>query len=222
MERFAGIGRPAQNWIPTFRRTGMDSPVTCRLVEHGGAVRDRAIDRHHVAFADHETIARLDRLQRNLLQPAVALSKGSTRHAGQQRRHLTAGATLGEALEILPARIHHRDDGRGQVFRKHKSREHGERGDDVQTHIAATQSGDDLGHEDDKSRRRGRSPYRSGPMFPSEEMRCEFPEPARSRAIQRGQAAETSAHRSGTGASGPGRAIPDRQPYPTAPGWISR
>ena len=32
------------------------------VLEHGGAVRDRAIDRHHVAFADNETIARLDRL----------------------------------------------------------------------------------------------------------------------------------------------------------------
>src|SRR4051812_30979442 len=45
-----------------------------------GSPTFRSIDRHHVAFADNETIARLDRLQRNLLQPAVPLSKGSTRH----------------------------------------------------------------------------------------------------------------------------------------------
>ena len=173
MEGFAGIGRSAQDRIPHLPPHRHGFAGQRRLVEHGGAVHDRAIDRHDVAFADNETIARLDRLQRNLLQPAVPLSKGSTRHAGQQGRHLTAGATLGKALEILPARIHHRDDGRGQVFRKQKGREHGERGDDVQTHIAATQADDDLDHEDDKNRSRGRSPYRARPMLPSKEMRCE-------------------------------------------------
>ena len=173
MEGFAGIGRSAQDRIPHLPPHRHGFAGQRRLVEHGGAVHDRAIDRHDVAFADNETIARLDRLQRNLLQPAVPLSEGSTRHAGQQGRHLTAGATLGKALEILTARIHHRDDGRGQVFRKQKGCEHGERGDDVQTDIAATQADDDLDHEDDKNRSRGRSPYRARPMLPSKEMRCE-------------------------------------------------
>ena len=140
MEGLAGIGRSAHDGIADLLLDRHGFAGQRRLVEHGDAFHDRSVDRHHVAFADHQPIARLDRLQVDLFEPAVPVSDGAARHAGEQRGHLAAGATLGKALEILPAGIHQRDHGGGEVFGKDQSRQHRERGDDIQAHVAAAQA----------------------------------------------------------------------------------
>jgi len=173
MEGFTGISRPAQDRIPDLLLDRHGFARQRRLVEHGDAIHDRSIDRHHVAFADNEAIARLDRLEGNLLEPAVPLSEGATRYPGQQRRHLTVCATLGKALEILPARIHHCHHDRGEVFCKDKGCQHGKRRNDIQAHIAATQADEDLDQEDNENRDRGRNPNRASQMLPSGKVRCE-------------------------------------------------
>ncbi len=71
----------------------------------------------------------------------------------------TACTALGKAFEVLPARVHQGNHDAGEVFGKNESREHRERGNDIQADIAATQTDNDLRQESDQDRNRSRSPY---------------------------------------------------------------
>ena len=137
MEGFAGVRRSAHDVVADLLLYRHGFAGQGRLVEHRNAFHDRSVDRHHIALANDQAIARLDRLQRDFFEPAVPKSHRAPRHTGEERRHLPAGATLGEALEILPSGIHHRDHGGGEVFGEEKRRKHRECGDDVQAHVAA-------------------------------------------------------------------------------------
>ena len=166
---------------PTACWTGMDSPVRADWSRTAESFRDRPVDRDHIALADDEAIARLDRLQCHLFQPAVPVAQGTARLAGEQRRHLAACAALGKALEILPAGIHHRDHDGGEVFGKHQGRQHRKCGDDVQAHIAAAQADDDLDQEDNQNRNGSHGPYQTVPMLPAGQLYCEAEEETRRR-----------------------------------------
>ena len=174
----------------------MGSPVSADWSRTATPSATAAIDRDHVAFADHQPVARLDRLQVDLFELAVSVPDGAARDAGEQRGHLAAGATLGKAFEILPAGIHQGDHGGGEVFGKNQGRQHRKRGDDIQADIAAAQADDDLGQEDDEDRDRGHGPYRGGPMLPSRKLGCESDDKARRRPYNE-QVGETSEFRQG-------------------------
>ena len=106
---------------------------------------------------------------------------GGARHAGEQRGHLATGAPLGKALQILPARIHQRDDDGGEVFGEDERGEHRERGDDIQPDIAAAQADDDLDQQDEQDRDRGENPDAARPVTPSGKLRDDTGKEARRR-----------------------------------------
>jgi hypothetical protein len=144
-----------------------------RLIENGQAFYDRPVDRDHIAFPNHETIAGLDHVQVDLFEPAVALADRRVRNSGEERRHLPACATLGKVLEVLPAGIHQSDHDGGEVFGKDQRRQHRQRGHDIQPDIAAAQADDDLRHKGEQDRNRSGGPYRGSPMPPSGKLRRE-------------------------------------------------
>jgi hypothetical protein len=141
------------------------------LIENGQPFDNCPVDRDHVPFADDEAIARFDRVQTDLFKPAVFVAHRATRYAGEKSRHFTACTTLGEALEVLSARVHQRDHDGGEVFGKDERSEHRERGHDVQPHVAAAQTENDLHHESDQDRDSSRGPNRTCPRRLSEKMR---------------------------------------------------
>jgi hypothetical protein len=180
MESLADVGRSAHDGLADLVSDRHGLAGQRRLIENGDPFHDRSVDRNHVALSHHYTIPRLDRVEVDLLEPAVTISDGAARHAGEQRGHLAAGAAFGETLEILPAGIHHRDHRGGEVFAEDQGREHRQRRNEVQAHIAVTQADDDLDQEGDENRSRGRGPYRPSPMLPSGEVQSEAEkEPAR-------------------------------------------
>ena len=124
-------------------------------------------------FSAAESIARLDRFQVDLLEPAVSVSDRGVRYAGEESRHFAACATLGEIFEVLSAGIHQSDNGRSQVFGKDQRRQHRQRGHDVQPHIAAAQADDDLAGENGEDGDGSRGPDRTGPMPASGKQRRE-------------------------------------------------
>src|SRR6516162_4523715 len=163
----------ARNTIADLLLDGDGFAGQGRLIENGQAFYDRPIDRDHVAFSNHEAIARLDHVQVDLLEPAVAVADRRVRYPGKQRRRLPACATLGKCLEVLPAGIHQSDHDGGEVFGKDQRRQHRQGGHDIQPDIAAAQADDDLRHEREQDRNRSGGPYRGSPMRPSGQLRRE-------------------------------------------------
>ena len=115
----------------------MASPVRAEFIENRDAFDHRAVDRDHVAVADEQPVARRDRLERHLLQPAVAVPHRRARHALEQGRHLPPGPPLGEELEVLAPRIHQRDHGGSQFLAEDEGSAHRQRRDDVETEVPA-------------------------------------------------------------------------------------
>ena len=149
------------------------------LVEDRHAVHDGAVDRDHVALPDEQPVARFDRVELDLFQPAVAVAHGRARHAGKQRGHVAAGAPLGKTLQILPARIHQRDDDGREMFAEDQRRQHRKRRDDIEADIAPPQADDDLVKENQQDRYRGGGPdpgETSGPS-PKARPQCRRPSP---------------------------------------------
>ena len=167
LECLAGIHRSAHDGIARLLLHRHRFAGQRRLVEHREPFGDRAVDRHHVALAHHQPVAGLDRRERNLFQRAIAVAHGAAGHAGEQRGHLAAGATLGEALQVLPAGIHQGDHGGGEIFAECERRDHRQRGDDIRADIATAQADDDLDQEDGEHRERGDRPDRSRATRPA-------------------------------------------------------
>jgi hypothetical protein len=181
MEGFPGIARAAHDEVADLllhrhRFTGQR-----RLVENGQAFRDLAVNGDHVALADHQPVARLDHVEVDLFQLTVAVPDGAARNARQQRRHLVPGAALGEALEVLAAGIHERDDRRRKVFGKQQRREHRQRCNDVEADIAAPQADDDFDREQRQHRDSRNGPDRAGPLWPTKSVRQNAEDEAGSR-----------------------------------------
>ncbi len=128
-----------------------------RLVEDGHPLH-HTIHRHHVPLADEQTIVRLNGVERDLLEPAVSMAEGRSRHAREQSRHLAAGATLGEALQVLSARIHQGHDHCSQVLPEDQGAGHGESRDDVETHFSPPETRDDFAKQGAQHRNRRGSP----------------------------------------------------------------
>ncbi len=68
-------------------------------------------------------------------------------HTGQQVVHFTAGTPFREGFEEGAARIHHRNDRRCERLAEDERRGHGERGDDIEAHLAAPNAPDDFDHK---------------------------------------------------------------------------
>ena len=170
MESLADVGRPAHDAIADLLLDGDGFAGQGRLIENGQAFYDRPVDRDHIAFSNHEAIARLDHVQVDLFESAVAVADRRVRYPGKQRRHFPACATLGKVFEVLPAGVHQSDHDGGEVFGKDQRRQHRQRGHDIQADIAASQADDDLRHEREQDRNRSDSPYRASPMRPSEKL----------------------------------------------------
>ena len=133
------------------------------MIKHRNAADDRSVDRHNVASPYQQTIARFDKIQINLFKCIVALSDSCSWRSGQESRHFAASAALREALEVLPAGIHQRDHGRGQIFPEHQGGGHRQRCDDVEAYIATAQAGDDLDDQHQEHRPGASSPDPSRP-----------------------------------------------------------
>jgi hypothetical protein len=173
MEGLADIGRSAHDAIADRLLDRHGFAGQSRLIEDGQALYDRPIDWNDVTFSHHEAIARFDRVQAHVFEPAVSVSHSAARYAGEKRRHFTACTTLGKALEVLPARVHQGNHDGSEVFGKDQRREHRQRGHDIQAHVAAAQADDDLRRESDQDRDRSRGPYRASPIHPSGKLRHE-------------------------------------------------
>jgi hypothetical protein len=70
MEGLTDVGRAAHDAIADLLLDRHGFAGQGRLVENGQAFYDRSVDRHHIAFSNHEAIARLDHVQVDLLEPA--------------------------------------------------------------------------------------------------------------------------------------------------------
>jgi hypothetical protein len=106
MEGLTDVGRPAHDAIADLLLDGDGFAGQGRLIENGQAFYDRPVDWNHIAFSNHEAIARLDHVQVDLFESAIAVADRRVRYPGEERRHLPACATLGKVLEVLPAGIH--------------------------------------------------------------------------------------------------------------------
>src|SRR5215472_17871172 len=100
LESLADVGRSTHDAIADLLLDGDGFAGQGRLIENGQAFYDRPVDRDHIAFSNHEAIARLDHVQVDLLvEPAVPVADCGVRYPGEERRHLPACATLGKVLE---------------------------------------------------------------------------------------------------------------------------
>ena len=151
----------------------------CRLIEDRKTAVQRPVDRNDVASSYQKTIARCDHVKIDLLKRIVAVPDRSSWRAGQKRSHFPSRMTLGEALEILSAGIHQRDNRSGQLFAEHQRGGHRQRRNDVETDIAAAQTCDDLNdqHQIAPGRRKQPRPIRTTRRVRSTERQSQEPVP---------------------------------------------
>ncbi len=158
IEGIADIGRSAQHRVAGPQLHRQRFARERRLVEYRYAFDHAAVHRHHVTLTDQQPVARHDEIERYLLKPAVSMPHGGARHPRQQGGHLSPGCPLGIALQVLPAGIHQRHDGGGEVLADQQRPRHRQRGDDIEPEIAAAQAGDDLRQEHQQHRHGDRGP----------------------------------------------------------------
>ena len=98
-----------------------DAALDARLlVEHRAGAFDRAVHGGNVALPDQQQVARRNVIERNFIQSAIAMPRGSPGHAGQKIAHLPSGATFGKGFQESAARIHQRDNGRRKSLAKYQ------------------------------------------------------------------------------------------------------
>src|SRR6266511_5334531 len=115
MEGLTDVGRAAHDAIADLLLDRHGFAGQGRLVENGQAFYDRSVDRHHIAFSNHEAIARLDHVQVDLLEPAGSVADRGVRYPAEESRHFTACATLDKVFKILPDGIHQSDHDGSEV-----------------------------------------------------------------------------------------------------------
>jgi len=135
-----------------------------RLVQHRHTLGNDSVHRNDVALPDKQTVSGLDSFELNRFESVSPVSHGSSRYAGQEGRHLAASATLGKILQILPSRVHERDDHGSEMLAKYEGCQHGEGGNDVEADIAPTQADRDFDEENDQNRNRCSGPDPAGPL----------------------------------------------------------
>ena len=131
-----------------------------RLVENCAARLDDAVDRHDIALADQQPVARRDLADRDALELRTGVAKCGLRRARKERGHLVPGAASGNALQELPAGIHQADNIPGQRNAECQRCAHGQRGDDVQPDLPMAQRDDDFEFEHCKGSHRADGPRR--------------------------------------------------------------
>ncbi len=144
IEGVARIGRTAHHVLALHAPYGHGFAGQRRLVQQRSRTGHRAVHRGDGALPDQQQIARQDAVQRDLGQGVALMQGGGARDAGQQVGHLAPGAAGGKAFQERAARIHQRDDRRGQRFVEDQRGGHRQGGDDVQPDLAAGQTAQDF------------------------------------------------------------------------------